>query len=127
MTGLKVRFTDEELAWLRERARERGTSQGSIVRSVLQEAIAGHAAARGRTEVEAALDRVLRKHVDRLAALVAKGAMGAHTGKYLTLALLTDGGRTSGRELLEQAMAAAAADMRARDASQPPEQGGEAP
>ena len=118
VTGLKVRFTDEELAWLRERASERGISQGAVVRSVLQEAIAGHAAARGRTEVEAALDRVLRKHVDRLAKLVAKGAMGAHASKYLLLYLITDGGKRDGRDIYQQALSRASADLRARDDEQ---------
>ena len=118
MTGLKVRFTDEELAWLRERARERGTSQGAVVRGVLQDAIAGHAAARGRTEVEAALDRALRRHVDRLAALVAKAAMGAHASKYLLLYQITDGGQRDGKAIYQQALSRAAVDVRARDAEQ---------
>jgi len=121
------RLTDGQAAWLRERAAERGATVSDVFRSVLEDAIAGDAAARGRAAVEAALDRVLRKHVDRLAALVAKGAMGAHTSKYLVLALLTNGGRTSGKELLEQAAAAAASDLRVREAPKAEPQGAEAP
>gem|GEM_PF-6916866 len=115
LEDVKIRFRADDLALLRAEAEARKTSLADIVRESVGEHLARAAAAR----VVPVLDAALAKHVDRLAAMLARTFVAADMAQwqacalYAALAVDRPGGATAA-QVQREAQHRAAIDLRAR-------------
>lgn len=87
MKAIEIRLRDSTLAQLDARAVAEGTSRSAIIREMVETGLANTALTNSQAELANTLDRVLRPHVERLAALAAKAAVAAGTAEWLSVVL----------------------------------------
>jgi len=111
---VRIRLSRELAAQLEAEAKRGDRTVSELVRDVLADYLGRRTAGHGLEHVERALDRVLARHVDRLAGLTAKAVKSAETGLWLQLLELKADGRIDADEALRVAEMKAVEYLRGR-------------